>query len=101
MKRRAPPFVPLKELISKNHDDRVRDYLDQMKGLSIDEIINNTATISAKKHRTTRTTEQSPKAGYASGQASPRTIRGGAEISGGSNILSRQTTAKNIVEATK
>ena len=43
--------MPLKDLISKNHDDRVKDYLDQMKGLSIEEIINNTATISAKKHR--------------------------------------------------
>ena len=98
MKRRAAPFVPLKELISKNHDDRVRDYLEQMKGLSIDDIINNTATISAKKHRST---EQSSPAGGASGHASPKMIRGGAEIAGSSNMTSRQTTAHKIAEVTK
>ena len=34
------PFVPLKDLLTRNHDDRVREYLDKMKGLSIDEIVN-------------------------------------------------------------
>ena len=47
--------MPLKDLISKNHDDRVKDYLDQMAGLSIEDIINNSATISAKKNRAVET----------------------------------------------
>ena len=37
---RRKPFVPLKDLLQRNHDDRVREYLDKMKGLSIDEIVN-------------------------------------------------------------
>ena len=32
--------MPLKDLLTRNHDDRVREYLDKMKGLSIDEIVN-------------------------------------------------------------
>ena len=79
--------MPLKDLISKNHDDRVRDYLDQMKGLSIDDIINNTTTVSAKKHRGAETVHGE------SGHGSPKMIRGGAEIVGNSTKTSRQTTA--------
>ena len=40
---RRKPFVPLKDLLQRNHDDRVKDYLDRMKGLSIDEIVNSAA----------------------------------------------------------
>ena len=40
---RKKPFVPLKDLLQRNHDDRVKDYLDRMKGLSIDEIVNSAA----------------------------------------------------------
>lgn len=39
-RRRNKPFVPLKDLLQRNHDDRVREYLDKMKGLSIDDIVN-------------------------------------------------------------
>ena len=44
--RSQPPggkasFIPLKDLLQKNHDDRVKDYLKKMKGLSIDEIVNS------------------------------------------------------------
>lgn len=42
--------MPLKDLIQKNHDDRVKVYLDQMRGMTIEEIISNTAQISAKRH---------------------------------------------------
>ena len=55
VRRRGPSFVPLKDLLSKNHDDRVKDYLDQMKGLSIDDIINNSTVISVKKGRAAET----------------------------------------------
>ena len=27
-------FIPLKDLLTKNHDDRVKDYLNKMKGLT-------------------------------------------------------------------
>ena len=39
--RRKQPFVPLKDLLTRNHDDRVQEYLERMKGLSISEIINS------------------------------------------------------------
>ena len=39
--------MPLKQIIQRNHGDRVREYLDKMKGLSIDEIVKST-TINAK-----------------------------------------------------
>ena len=45
--RRKPQFVPLKQIIQRNHGDRVREYLDKMKGLSIDEIVKST-TLNAK-----------------------------------------------------
>ena len=32
---RRKPFVPLKDLLQRNHDDRVREYLGKMKGLSL------------------------------------------------------------------
>ena len=41
MTSRRKPFVPLRDLLQKNHDDRVNDYLEKMKGLNIDEIVNN------------------------------------------------------------
>ena len=34
------PFVPLSDLLHRKHDDRVSEYLEKMKGLSIDEIVN-------------------------------------------------------------
>lgn len=32
-------FVPLKDLLSKNLDDRIQDYLAKMDGMSVDEIV--------------------------------------------------------------
>ena len=37
---RRKPFVPLSDLLHRKHDDRVSEYLEKMKGLSIDEIVN-------------------------------------------------------------
>ena len=37
---RRKPFVPLRDLLDRKHDDRVNEYLDKMKGLTIDEIVN-------------------------------------------------------------
>ena len=34
---RRKPFVPLRDLLDRKHDDRVNEYLDKMKGLTIDE----------------------------------------------------------------
>jgi hypothetical protein len=33
-------FIPLKDLLRKNHDDRVKDYMEKMKDMSIEEIVN-------------------------------------------------------------
>ena len=33
-------FIPLKDLLRKNHDDRVIDYMSKMKGMTIEEIVN-------------------------------------------------------------
>ena len=33
-------FIPLKNLLRKNHDDRVIDYMSKMKGMTIEEIVN-------------------------------------------------------------
>ena len=33
-------FIPLKDLLRKNHDDRVKDYMDKMHGMTIEEIVN-------------------------------------------------------------
>ena len=54
MRQRKTPFVPLKDLLQKNHDDRVQGYLDQMKGLSIDEIIYNTKPLNNSKKASMR-----------------------------------------------
>lgn len=32
--------MPLRDLLDRKHDDRVNEYLDKMKGLTIDEIVN-------------------------------------------------------------
>lgn len=37
--RKQSTYTPLKDLLTKNHDDRVRDYLSRMEGLSIDEVV--------------------------------------------------------------
>lgn len=55
-------FIPLKDLLQKNHSDRVKDYLDKMKGLSIDDIVNNRVQI--------KTTEESPQKAMKSGGGS-------------------------------
>ena len=38
--RRRKTFVPLSDLLQRKHDDRVSEYLEKMKGLTFDEIIN-------------------------------------------------------------
>ena len=43
------PFVPLKELLCRNHDDRVHEYLDKMKNLSIDEMLNDPNNLKTAK----------------------------------------------------
>ena len=40
---RRKPFVPLRDLLQKNHDDRVQDYLEKMKGMALDDIVNSTS----------------------------------------------------------
>jgi len=32
-------FIPLKDLLTKNHDDRVKDYLNKMKGLTTEQVV--------------------------------------------------------------
>ena len=32
-------FVPLKDLLTKNLDDRIQDYLNRMEGMTVDEIV--------------------------------------------------------------
>lgn len=34
-------FTPLKDLLTKNHDDRVKDYLARMEGLSLEEVVHS------------------------------------------------------------
>lgn len=36
-------FVPLRDLLTKNLDDRVQDYLTKMDGMTLDEIVNGIA----------------------------------------------------------
>ena len=38
-------FIPLKDLLKKNHGDRVSDYMDKMMHMSIDEIVNGRAQL--------------------------------------------------------
>ena len=51
--RSSKPFVPLKELLCRNHDDRVHEYLDKMKNLSIDEMLNTSLKTSKVAPKTT------------------------------------------------
>ena len=53
---RRKPFVPLKDLLQRNHDDRVREYLDKMKGLSIDDIVNTSILNKASPAKDQRVT---------------------------------------------
>ena len=34
-------FTPLKDLLTKNHDDRVKDYLSRMEGLTMEEVVHS------------------------------------------------------------
>ena len=40
-KKKALNFTPLKDLLTKNHDDRVKDYLNKMEGLTMEEVIHS------------------------------------------------------------
>jgi len=42
-------FIPLKDLLTKNHDDRVKDYLNKMKGLTTEEVVEGDAFNAASK----------------------------------------------------
>ena len=37
--RKKSKFIPLGALLTKNHEDRVKDYLLKMEGLSLDDIV--------------------------------------------------------------
>jgi len=50
MKKKS--FIPLRDLLQKGHEDRVKDYLEKMKGLSIDEIVNSNYKSEAKDPET-------------------------------------------------
>lgn len=41
-KGKSQSYVPLKDLLTKNIDDRVQDYLQRMEGMTVDEIIRGT-----------------------------------------------------------
>ncbi len=43
-KGKSQSYVPLKDLLTKNIDDRVKDYLHKMDGMSVDDIINGTSS---------------------------------------------------------
>lgn len=43
MSKTPTNFTPLKELMNKNHEDRVQDYLKKMEGLSLSEIVQGSA----------------------------------------------------------
>jgi len=45
--------VPLSDLLHRKHDDRVSEYLEKMKGLSIDEIVNTSILNKASTQRET------------------------------------------------
>ena len=51
-------FIPLKDLLRKNHDDRVKDYMSKMAGMSIEEIVNGKQ---AFEETSTRNGEQTPR----------------------------------------
>lgn len=52
--RNTDDYVPLKDLLRKGHDDRVKDYLERMKNLSIDEIVYTNAGMSDAPPTTAR-----------------------------------------------
>lgn len=37
--KKKQAFIPLGQLLTKNHEDRVKDYLIKMEGLPLDEIV--------------------------------------------------------------
>ena len=37
--KKKPKYIPLGALLTKNHEDRVKDYLLKMEGLSLDDIV--------------------------------------------------------------
>jgi hypothetical protein len=41
--KKRPKFIPLGALLTKNHEDRVKDYLMKMEGLSLDDIVKSGA----------------------------------------------------------
>lgn len=45
-------YLKMKDILSKNHDDKVRDYLDKMEGQSLDEIVNGGHFVSPRKQNT-------------------------------------------------
>ena len=52
------PFVPLSDLLHRKHDDRVSEYLEKMKGLSIDEIVNTSILNKASTAHETETPDK-------------------------------------------
>jgi hypothetical protein len=54
-------FTPLKDLLTKNHDDRVQEYLNKMEGLSIEEIVkSNSLTMSKDVQAKSKRDEENP-----------------------------------------
>jgi hypothetical protein len=45
---KATDFIPLKDLLKKNHGDRVQDYMSKMKHMTADEIVNSRASLEEK-----------------------------------------------------
>ena len=94
------PFVPLRDLLQRNHEDRVREYLDKMKGLTLDEIV-NTQTLNSKPGRedarSSRVTpEKLSQQDLLKGGVSPMAGPAGSSFSMG--ITPKQ---KNIIDSTK
>ena len=58
---KATDFIPLKDLLRKNHGDRVQDYMDKMKHMSIDEIVNSKASLEDKSQAQTAGMSQRQK----------------------------------------
>ena len=76
---RRKPFVPLKDLLQKNHEDRVREYLDKMKGLTIDEIVNTSIlnkvnSAAQEEGKTQRSMFESPMGGVRTVNQSPMSV---------------------------
>jgi len=43
-------FTPLNDLLSKDHESRVQDYLEKMEGMSVEEIVGGTALLKLKNN---------------------------------------------------